>query len=207
MLFLVLCTVLALGITAEAAPIHARVNLSESSNIQTYNGGSNTAVNISGGVVFGQLIEAEGTIKNISVRTASYANNIGGIELKLYKWNGSYSSSVSGKVLAKEEFIDFADGAILLLDLTGKNISGNVLLTATGTKENVAIWCYNKGMTAFVDGTELPELSGGITFSEIRNAEKIKVPDTCVDAYAGVDIKNPADVFNSHHSLVNYNLL
>lgn len=196
-LFLVLCTALTMCISAQASPIHARVNLYSSKTLPTSNGGTSLPFRISDGKVIAQVIESEDIIQSISIKTASYANNIGGILLQVYRWDGNYSKSVSGKVLASQEFIDFADNAFLTIDLNDKNISGKILLTAKGTKEDVAIWCCDRLLPAFLDGVDLEGRSAIVTYQVRQTINKKLTSEICADAYAGVYIQNPEAISNA----------
>ncbi len=81
---------------------------------------------------------------SISVRCPSWSNNQGSLRFDLYKWNESYGETVSGSVLASEEFVDYADNATLQLAFDSPMEKGEYILLITNTSadpnEQVGVW-------------------------------------------------------------------
>jgi len=204
-LLVVLCTVLTLGITVQASPIHARNTLSGSgAKIATSVGGNGMAIEISDGKVLGQLIDTKDTVTGISISTASYGNDIGIIKLDAYMWKGDYSSTIKTKPIATKVYEDFADGASLSLDLVGNAVSGSVLLTATGSKDRVAIWASSKIHPCYVDGVLNGDYSANVT-ANVSKSFSVEVVESAeyLPAYEWIEASKKVASGNSDISSVN----
>ena len=63
-------------------------------------------------------IAAEGIVESVSANCPSWSDNIGSLTMKIYAWDTDYETTLAGKALVAETFIDYDDNATLEMDLT-----------------------------------------------------------------------------------------
>ncbi|MDO5114103.1 MAG: hypothetical protein Q4E67_06975, partial [Planctomycetia bacterium] len=93
--------------------------------------------------VIGQVFSAPLTWHSLRVSCPSYGNAIGGLTLKLYPWKEDYATTRQQPVLAEKRFDDFADNAVLKLEIPPQP-AGKYLLTLERGTEKVGVWYYLK---------------------------------------------------------------
>lgn len=119
--------------------------------------GSETHHNLKDGKKIAVLVNAKGTLKGASFYLSSYDNNVGTIKFEVYKWNTDYNTTVSGKVLATNSAVNFADNMDYEMSFDGLS-SGYYLIVISGSTPaddyGVAVW--TKGASpdciTFIDG-------------------------------------------------------
>ncbi len=131
---------------------------------------------ITASTVVAQRIKGDGAISSVAVKSPSYDNNIGELTITVYKWTGSYSSSVSSKALATKTFKNYNDNILLSVSIP-KPTEDHVLVTAGDSVERVGVWidtsATHSNQSTFVDGTEVT----GSLVSAYTIAEKQEVPE------------------------------
>jgi hypothetical protein len=73
----------------------------------------------------------------------SWGNNIGNLTFRLFKWNTNYALSVAGTPVAENTFVNFTDGASLMLTF-GAQPAGDYLWELSRGTETVGVWKYNE---------------------------------------------------------------
>jgi hypothetical protein len=87
----------------------------------------------------------------------SWANNIGNLTFKLYRWNNSYSETVNGTVLAEKTFVNFNDNAALQLSFDELE-AGDYLWDLSQGTEQVGVWKWvdsTDPATSYFGGTKV----------------------------------------------------
>jgi len=90
----------------------------------------------------------------IDVTCPSWNNNIGNLNLKLFKWNASYNITVVGTPIAEKTFIDFSDNERLQLSFDTQE-PGEYLWQLSDGTETVGVWKYtdsNDPVTSYFNG-------------------------------------------------------
>ncbi len=73
----------------------------------------------------------------------SWGNNIGNLTYRLFKWNTNYAMSIAGVPIAENTFVNFTDGASLMLTFAAQPAGDYVWELSRGT-ETVGVWKYNE---------------------------------------------------------------
>lgn len=79
----------------------------------------------------------------VAATCPSWGNNIGNLTYKLFKWNTNYATSVSGTPIAENTFVNFTDGASLMLTF-GAQPAGDYVWELSHGTETVGVWKYNE---------------------------------------------------------------
>lgn len=94
----------------------------------------------------------------LEVHSPSYGNNIGGLTLRLHKWQGDFASSIAGPVIAQQKFVNFNDNAWLRLKYPAQP-AGSYLWVLDDPAEQVGVWLYGKsnvpGVTTYRNGKDI----------------------------------------------------
>ncbi len=77
----------------------------------------------------------------IEATCPSWNDSIGTLAFKLYKWQGSYSASVLGTVVAESTFVNFADNAALRLRFPAQE-PGTYVWELSKSSQVVGVWKY-----------------------------------------------------------------
>lgn len=106
----------------------------------------------------------------VTVGAPSYNNNKGSFRLELFSWKENYRKTVSGTVLASEDFVDFNDNATLKLSFGGNMTAGEYVLRITNISEDKS---EQVGVWTSPDAPEhVRNYQGGV---EIANAARMNV--------------------------------
>jgi len=125
----------------------------------------------SGSDVVAQYFSIPGpdTFEQLQVHINTFAAAGRNCTMRLYEWNSSYSSTISGAVIAEKEFSDIPDDTWVLF-YCGQQLPGEYLITISqATGGQVAVWAYDysqiSGSKPFSNGNEIA-LSTVATFTE-----------------------------------------
>ncbi len=106
----------------------------------------------------------------LTVGCPSYNNNIGSLRFDLFAWKDNYDTTISGKVLATKDFINFKDNETLKLTLNAKQSAGEYLLLMTNISdsatEQIGVWTSSQAPA------NVRNYQGGI---EVANAARMNV--------------------------------
>lgn len=106
----------------------------------------------------GMKFTATSSFYAINARCPSWSNNIGNLTFSLYKWNTDYSQSVAGIPVAEKTFVNYADGATLVLSFD-EQPSGDYVWELNHGTEVVGVWKYNTS----TGGSSVSYLNGIVT--------------------------------------------
>jgi len=115
-------------------------------------------------ITAGMKFTATNSFTAISTLCPSWGNAIGNLTLSLYKFNGTYTSSVSGTPIATNTFVNFADGASLALIFDAQPGGDYVWELSHGT-ETVGVWKWNE-----TNGTSQSYLNGSGVSGNYRSS-------------------------------------
>ena len=89
-------------------------------------GANHTPVSLmaEGSSVAARVMVAEGYLTGASITCPSWSNNVGNLTVRVYAWNTDYETTVAGAVLFEEEFVDYADNAVLTSDFATADSKG-----------------------------------------------------------------------------------
>ncbi len=96
------------------------------------------------------------SIEGVQVLCPSSANDIGTIEIRLFKWDISYEKTVAGPVLRKKSIVNYRDNQWVEFEFDEME-EGEYLLDLLGTNEITGAWTSNVGFfgaRTFYNGTE-----------------------------------------------------
>ncbi len=102
----------------------------------------------------GLKFAADSSFVGVDACCPSWANNIGNLTLKLYKWNTDYPTTISGTPIADSTFMNFNDNARLILHFKPQP-SGNYYWELSNATEVVGVWKWNNTkdpVTSFYNG-------------------------------------------------------
>ena len=71
-------------------------------------------------------IASEGIIESVSANCPSWSDNVGSLTMKFYAWDTDYETTLAGKALVAETFVDYEDNATLEMDLTDDFAEGGL---------------------------------------------------------------------------------
>ena len=117
-----------------------------------YYNGAPRNLDVTGNV--GMKFTATAPFTAVTALCPSWGNAIGNLTFKLYKWNGSYDKSVAGTPVAKNTFINYADGANLKLSFAAQDAGDYVWQLSDGV-ETVGVWKWNE-----TNGTAVSYING-----------------------------------------------
>ena len=159
------------------------------------NGPSGKYMEMTPGLVVGQRFTVDGKLSSISTWCPSFNDSLGSITLSLYKWNGSYTKTISGKPIVQETFVDFKDNGRITIQIPGKP-SGELFFTASDPVQRVGVWTnpasnvVSKDDLLYVNG----EVTQGMAMSleaVVSPSAKVEVEGETVDAYSPIDLSKP----------------
>ena len=93
----------------------------------------------------------------INATCPSYANNIGNITLRLYKWNTNYAQSIAGTPVAEKTFVNFNDNEKISLTFD-KQLAGDYVWELSNGTEQVGVWKLtdsNDPVTSYYSGVQV----------------------------------------------------
>jgi len=132
-------------------------------------------------------------LAKVTIKTASWGNAIGDLTFNIYKWQGTYQKTVSGKPEVTKTFHNFADNSALSVSVDmSKNLDGQLLLTVGGAVEDCGPWYYDVANSAqynFFENGEPSNLSfdGQFFWTKIK-AEGEKISDIQRNAFEPIDM-------------------
>ena len=148
-------------------------------SVDLYTSGSNTPVSLGGGVSVGQKFTSDKPFYAVGAICVNWSGNECGLRLSLYKWNGSYSATVTTQAVASQTFVDYADGGFVKVESSKDSYfpAGTYLwVMDQGATQYSGLWSYPgtvSGVTSYRNGVEvnssysgkvLLEYSEGTTF-------------------------------------------
>ena len=71
----------------------------------------------------------------------SYGDNVGTINISVYKWLGDYNSTVGSEPLFTEDYVDYQDNAFLLSEMDKNVTAGEYLILCGKGVGSVGVWC------------------------------------------------------------------
>jgi hypothetical protein len=102
----------------------------------------------------GMKFTAASAFKGVEVTCPSWSDNFGNLTFKLYKWQGSYSASVAGTVIAESTFVNFSDNAGLRLRFPSQD-AGAFIWELSKSSQVVGVWKYTdskEAVTSYFNG-------------------------------------------------------
>lgn len=102
----------------------------------------------------GLKFTADSSFVGVDACCPSWANNIGNLTLKLYKWNTDYPTTISSKPIADSTFVNFNDNARLTIHFKLQP-SGEYYWELSNATEVVGVWKWNNTkdpVTSFFNG-------------------------------------------------------
>lgn len=95
----------------------------------------------------------------IETACPSWDNNVGNLTLSIYNWNTDYATTVAGKAIKSQEFVDYKDNQWLQLSFETPLPAGEYLWVLSNPVEKVGIWDIGTGpeghegdVRSYVDG-------------------------------------------------------
>ncbi len=98
-------------------------------------------VQLTGSMTAGIYFVTDEALKTVQVSCPSYDNSIGNLTLTLYKWQGSYNTTISSQPIVQKVFKDFTDSSYLTLILPADKVfTGEFLVVVSDPVEIVGVW-------------------------------------------------------------------
>ncbi|MBE7067440.1 MAG: hypothetical protein E7385_07820 [Ruminococcaceae bacterium] len=114
-------------------------------SVPTFEGTAQEPDQIEG--TFGLQFAVGEPFNRLSIPCPSWSNNVGSLKWTLYKWNGTYNSTISSTAITSYEHVDYPDNATLELKLDTPAQAGEYLLvlenTSADANESVGTWCVS----------------------------------------------------------------
>lgn len=114
-------------------------------SVPTFEGTAQEPDQIEG--TFGLQFAAGEPFNRLSIPCPSWSNNVGSLKWTLYKWNGTYNSTIASTAITSYEHVDYPDNATLELKLDTPAQAGEYLLvlenTSADANESVGTWCVS----------------------------------------------------------------
>jgi hypothetical protein len=118
----------------------------------------------------GLKFTATSSFSAVNATCPSWADNLGSLTMRLYKWNTTYTQSVAGNVIETKTFVNFNDNAKLALTFATQP-AGDYVWELSGGSQQVGVWKWTNGTNTavsfyngiVVNGSYESEISYGST--------------------------------------------
>lgn len=117
--------------------------------------------------------KARGPFNSVKLHLPGFSDNIGSIDLRLYRWDTNYEVTLKGDPVLSKTFVDFTDNAYKDIAFDSQP-AGEYLFLACVGYDGVGVWTYSKSMEN-VDYYQNGTLSDGaleftVVFDDAKNA-------------------------------------
>lgn len=110
---------------------------------------------IRGNTVVAQYFSSEEDFYGVVVRCPNWNSTTTSISFSIYRWQGSYQSSIVAKPIMSKRFHNYIDNQNIIVDNHDKFPAGNYLWVLDAPQGNAGIWAREgtiDGVTAYLDG-------------------------------------------------------
>ncbi len=93
---------------------------------------------------------------SVSLCCPSFSDNVGSMDISVFKWAGSVEETVKTKAIATKTFVDFADSEVLVVDVPAGH-SGEFMIYAHNGTQKVGVWLElrsNYAQKTFINGVQ-----------------------------------------------------
>ena len=97
----------------------------------------------------GLKFTATSSFSAVNATCPSWGDNLGGLTMRLYKWNTTYAQSVAGNPIATKTFINFNDNAKLALTFPIQP-AGDYVWELSGGSQQVGVWKWTTATNTVV---------------------------------------------------------
>ena len=87
----------------------------------------------------------------------SWGNNVGSLTLRIWQWNTDYATTTAGTPIAEQQFVDYADNSLLMIEFA-EQPAGDYLWELSQPTEVVGVWKWTDApepVTSYFDGEQV----------------------------------------------------